>query len=221
MACEARQIKSLRCGGVGGNGGVCRPKQGRRRRARCRNEHARNLAPGENSTPVGASRTRSRREPRLRRHFGAGGHISYGIPSEVPAPASFPRRRAHSKDGIPSEVPAPARIRRRRAHLVRNSVGNLPSGAVFSPEGALSQLRRTRTSFRRLSLAEGLALAETCNEVSPPASPGNKALGTATSSASQTSRCLPQGPTALHRARCPGATPSPWAKGSRKGSPPP
>ena len=174
MACEARQIKSLRCGGVGGNGGVCRPKQGRRRRARCRNEHARNLASGENSAPVGASRTRSRREPRLRLHFGAGGHISYGIPSEVPAPASFPRRRAHSKDGIPSEVPAPARIRRRRAHLVRNSVGNLPSGAVFSPEGALSQLRRTRTSFRRLSLAEGLALAETCNEVSPLRHPGTR-----------------------------------------------
>ena len=75
MACEARQIKSLRCGGVGGNGGVCRPKQGRRRRARCRNEHARNLASGENSAPEGASRTRSRREPRLRLHVGAGGHI--------------------------------------------------------------------------------------------------------------------------------------------------
>ncbi len=153
MACEARQIKSLRCGGVGRNGGVCRPKQGWCRRARYRNEHARNLAPGENSTPVGASRTRSRREPRLRRHFGAEGHISYGIPSEVPAPA---------------------RIRRRRAYLVRNSVGNLPSGAVFSPEGALSQLRRTRTSFRRLSLAEGLALAETCNEVSPLRHPGTR-----------------------------------------------
>ena len=193
------------------------------------------------AAPEGALSQRARTKPRFRREFGAGGRFSYAIPSrtpasasfrrrrallvvipsEVPAPAPFSRRRAHSKDGIPSEVPAPARIRRRRAHLVRNSVGNLPSGAVFSPEGALSQLRRTRTSFRRLSLAEGLALAETCNEVSPPASPGNKALGTATSSASQTSRCLPQGPTALHRARCPGATPSPWAKGSRKGSPPP
>ena len=199
MACEARQIKSLRCGGVGRNGGVCRPKQGWCRRARYR------IPSG---TPASASFRRRRA-------------LLVVIPSEVPAPAPFSRRRAHSKDGIPSEVPAPARIRRRRAHLVRNSVGNLPSGAVFSPEGALSQLRRTRTSFRRLSLAEGLALAETCNEVSPPASPGNKALGTATSSASQTSRCLPQGPTALHRARCPGATPSPWAKGSRKGSPPP
>ena len=200
-----------------------------------------NAPSGEILAPEGASRTQYRREPPFRRRFLAGGctpaatadeipssasfrrrrALLVVIPSEVPAPAPFSRRRAHSKDGIPSEVPAPARIRRRRAHLVRNSVGNLPSGAVFSPEGALSQLRRTRTSFRRLSLAEGLALAETCNEVSPPASPGNKALGTATSSASQTSRCLPQGPTALHRARCPGATPSPWAKGSRKGSPPP
>ena len=193
------------------------------------------------AAPEGQLSQRARTKPRFRRESDAGGRLSsvipsgtpasasfrrrrallVVIPSEVPAPAPFSRRRAHSKDGIPSEVPAPARIRRRRAHLVRNSVGNLPSGAVFSPEGALSQLRRTRTSFRRLSLAEGLALAETCNEVSPPASPGNKALGTATSSASQTSRCLPQGPTALHRARCPGATPSPWAKGSRKGSPPP
>ena len=137
---------------------------------------------------------RARTKPRFRREFGAGGRFSYAIPSrtpasasfrrrrallvvipsEVPAPAPFSRRRAHSKDGIPSEVPAPARIRRRRAHLVRNSVGNLPSGAVFSPEGALSQLRRTRTSFRRLSLAEGLALAETCNEVSPLRHPGTR-----------------------------------------------
>ena len=172
------------------------------------------------AAPEGALSQRARTKPRFRREFGASGRFSYAIPSRTPASASFRRRRALLVV-IPSEVPAPARIRRRRAHLVRNSVGNLPSGAVFSPEGALSQLRRTRTSFRRLSLAEGLALAETCNEVSPPASPGNKALGTATSSASQTSRCLPQGPTALHRARCPGATPSPWAKGSRKGSPPP
>ncbi len=220
MACEARQIKSLRCGGVGGSVGVCRSKQGRRRRARCRNEHARNLASGENSAPVGASRTRSRREPRLRRHFGAGGRISYGIPSGTFLPAPFSRRRA--------------RLRNR-------GVQDLASGENSTPEGASRTEFRREPSFRRRFLAGGRVIAAAayknllpasqprrrarpCGNVQrsePPASPGNKALGTATSSASQTSRCLPQGPTALHRARCPGATPSPWAKGSRKGSPPP
>ena len=105
------------------------------------------------AAPEGALSQRARTKPRFRREFGASGRFSYAIPSRTPASASF---------------------RRRRAHLVRNSVGNLPSGAVFSPEGALSQLRRTRTSFRRLSLAEGLALAETCNEVSPLRHPGTR-----------------------------------------------
>lgn len=105
------------------------------------------------AAPEGQLSQRARTKPRFRRESDAGGRLSSVIPSGAPIPAPFPRRRAC---------------------LVRNAVGNLPSGAVSSPEGASPQPRRTRTSFRRLSLAEGLALAETCNEVSPLRHPGTR-----------------------------------------------
>ena len=64
-------------------------------------------------SPEGPSRTEFHREPASRRHFLAGGPLSYGIPSGPLAPASFRRRsallgsrREDTRTGT-GEMPAP------------------------------------------------------------------------------------------------------------------
>ena len=84
-----------------------------RRRAGSRSGCVRDLPSGVVFSPEGASAQRWRTEPSLRRHFGAGGRFSYGIPSETAASASIPRRRA----GFRSKC-----VRDRRC------------GVIFSPE---------------------------------------------------------------------------------------
>ena len=68
------------------------------------------------------------------------------------------------------ETSAPASLLLRRALLVRNPVGNRPSGVTFSPEGAFSQQQRTRPSLRRHFFAEGPFSYGIPSEVLVPAS---------------------------------------------------
>ena len=92
---------------------TCPPASFGRRRAHLVRNPFENPTPGVIWAPEGAFRTESRREPRSRRQFLAGGRVSYVIPSEPLVPASFPRRRAL---------------------LVRNPVENPGPGVIFSPE---------------------------------------------------------------------------------------
>ena len=93
-----------------------------------------NVPSGVIFSPEGASRTGFRPKSRHRRQFLAGGRVSYVIPSEVPASASIPRRRAC---------------------LVRNPVRSPGIGVNSSPEGA------SRTWLRRQFLAGGAFLSVT------------------------------------------------------------
>ena len=95
-------------------------------------------------SPEGASGTESRREPRPRRLFGAGGRIVAGISSEVGPPAPFSRRRV-----------------RCRSDCVRE----LPPGAKMTPEQGLAKQSRTRGPYRR---RRGDALAPTRGQARHP-----------------------------------------------------
>ena len=91
-----------------------------RLRAYFRSECVRDLCSGVTSSPKGPSRTESRLKFRFRRHFLAGGRV-------FAAAAYEPSLRRH--------------FFRRRETFRRECRWNSPSGAVFSPEGALSRLR--------------------------------------------------------------------------------
>ncbi len=91
-----------------------------RRRARFRSSSVRDLPFGVISSPKGPSRTESRPKSWFRRHFLAEGRISAANAYETFPPASFSLRRETFR---------------------RECRWNSPSGAVFSPEGALSRLR--------------------------------------------------------------------------------
>ena len=99
---------------------TCPPASFGRRRALLVRDSVRSPGIGVNSSPEGASRTESRREPASRRRFFSGGPFSYVIASITQTSASFPRRRTH---------------------LVRDPVGNPPFGVISSPEGAHPQRR--------------------------------------------------------------------------------
>ena len=71
------------------------PASQSRRRACYSSNRVQNAPPGVMFSPRGAFPQRRRTEPHLRRLFGAGGTISYGIPSKTPAAAPYSRRRAH------------------------------------------------------------------------------------------------------------------------------
>ena len=83
-------------------------------------------------SPEGPSRTEFHREPASRRHFLAGGPLSYGIPSGPLAPASFRRRRGFFAADVEENGP-PASFRRQSALLgsrredTRTGTGPMPA----------------------------------------------------------------------------------------------
>ncbi len=111
-----------------------------RLRAYFRSECVRDLCSGVTSSPKGPSRTESRLKFRFRRHFLAGGRVFAAAAYETFPPASFLLRGPFSY-GIPSGTGLLASLSRRRETFRRECRWNSPSGAVFSPEGALSRLR--------------------------------------------------------------------------------
>ena len=132
-----------------------------RLRAYFRSECVRDLCSGVTSSPKGPSRTESRREPAFWRHFLAGGRVFAAAAYETFPSASFLRRRAllvrnpvRSPGSGVTFSPRGAFLQRmrtrpslrrhyfrRRETFRRECRWNSPSGAVFSPEGALSRLR--------------------------------------------------------------------------------
>ena len=101
----------------------------------CFRPYCDNPPSGATSAPEGATRTKSRREHRSRRLFGAGGWVMAGISSEVGPPAPFSRRRV-----------------RCRSDCVREP----PPGAKMTPEQGLAKQSRTRVPSRRRR-GDGLA----------------------------------------------------------------
>ncbi len=104
--------------------------------------------------PEGTFPQPRRTGPSFRRRFLAGGLTSFVIPSGSLLPARFRRRKPLFSENL-AITAAPAPFSRRRARSRSRGARSPPSGAVFSPEGAFPQLRRTGSSFRRHPAAGG------------------------------------------------------------------
>ena len=116
---------------MGPRGGTRRHRPQRRRRCFCKC-HDESPRSGENPAPEGVLGTECRRKSMLRRHFLAGGPLSYGIPSGPLAPASFRRRRGFFAADVEENGP-PASFRRQSALLgsrredTRTGTGPMPA----------------------------------------------------------------------------------------------
>ena len=110
-------------------------------------------------TPEGTFLQAFRLNHALRRHSGAGGSLSYGIPL-------LPQLRRHLFSGrcisygIPSEAPAPASISLRKDHLRSHGGWNLPSGVISAPGGPSRTESRYKRSSGVISSPEGASRTE-------------------------------------------------------------
>ena len=144
---------------MGPRGGTRRHRPQRRRRCFCKC-HDESPRSGENPAPEGVLGTECRRKSMLRRHFLAGGPLSYGIPSGPLAPASFRRQSAllgsRREDTRTGTGPMPAPVAGTRwdrskkdaspddASPQRRDKGTVPLS--HSGKGACSTAGRVRSS---------------------------------------------------------------------------